>query len=298
MNEEFQASKVSMVGSSPSSPPHPMISGLRRDGRFWAGVGIFAFILFFAFAGPLLDHQSPFRVHLAAIDAPPSPRYPLGTDGLGRDQLIRVMLGGQMILIVGLIAALGATGLGMVVGWASALSGRSGDMVGTWVMDVFLSVPQLVPILLIANLYRMNDVALILVIAFTSWPLVARIVRAGTLSLIERSYVEAAYSLGATKGSIMVRHILPNMAGTLLVAFTNTLGATIVMVATTSFLGFSLPPPAPNWATMVANSVSSMFGGYWWLMLFPGLALVLVEVSANLVADAAHTVWARRGGAA
>ncbi len=270
---------------------------LRHEWRFWIGVGLFAFILAFSFLGPLVDHQSPFRLHLSAIDAPPSFRYPLGTDGLGRDELIRVMLGGRMILFVGMISALGSTLLGMRVGWASAVTGRTGDMVGTWVMDVFLSVPQLVPILLIANLYRMDDVALVLVIGITSWPLVARIVRAETLSLTERLYVEAAHSLGATNGGIMVRHILPNMAGTLLVAFRNTLGTTILVVASTSFLGFSLPPPAPNWASMVASSVSNMFGGYWWLMLFPGAALMLVELSANLVADAAHSVWSNQGGA-
>ncbi|NMP20862.1 ABC transporter permease [Sulfobacillus harzensis] len=270
---------------------------LTRDWRFWTGVGIFMFMLAFTYLGPLIYRQNPLLIHVNLMDQPPSLSFPLGTDNLGRSELARVMWGGQMILIVSLASTVGATLIGLAVGWASALGGRWADALGTWVTDIVLSVPQLVPILLIMNLYRLNTQALIAVVGLTSWPLVARIVRAQTLSIKERPYIEAAQSLGAGPLGLAGRHVLPNMGGTLLVALSNCLGATVLVVATASFFGFSLPPPAPNWATMIAYSSNAVFDGYWWLMIFPGLALVLVELSANLVADATHDVLARQGGA-
>lgn len=262
-------------------------SRLWRTPMFWLGILLFVALSLFCFVGPVVYPESAFTLHMSAVSHPPSAAFPLGTDDLGRNEMSRLMLGGQLLILVGLAAAIIATLLGTIIGLATGLSGGLVDEVGSWLMDIVLSVPQLVPILLIANLLRPSSATMIVVVGATSWPLVARLVRAETLSIRQREYVAAARSLGARDFRIMVRHVLPNLWSTILVATSSSVGTAVLVVATASFLGFTLPPPWPNWSGMIADSLtSSLFSDYWWLLVFPGAALVLLQLSINFIADA------------
>ncbi len=136
---------------------------------------------------------------------------------------------------------------------------------------------------------------MIFVVAVTSWPVVARLVRAEALRGRELEYVIAAQSLGASDIRIAFRHILPSQWSTIGVTSTAQVGSAVLVLATASFLGFGLPPPYPNWAEMIASSTANMSAGYWWTMVFPGFALVLIQLSVNFIADALReTLWVQK----
>ena len=209
----------------------------------WIGLGIFVGIVCLCFAGPHFYPVSPLAVHVTEAGRPPSLRFPLGTDALGRSELARVMFGGRLLILIALASALSAAILGVGVGLISGYAGGMFDRVTVWVMDVVLSVPQLVPLLLIAFLITSSPATMIGVIGATTWPLVARPVRAQALSVRERPYVAAALSLGASRWRVMGRHILPTLAPTILMSASNSVSTAVVVLATASYFGISLPPP-------------------------------------------------------
>ncbi len=244
------------------------------------------------FIGPLLYPASPYAIHLTWIGHGPSPSLPLGADELGRNELARIMVGGQLLIVVGVTSALVATAMGTVIGLAAGLLGGMVDRVLTWTTDVVLSIPQLVPLLLIDVLLRPSATTMFYIVAVTSWPLAARLVRAEALRTRELEYVTAARSLGASDIRIALRHVLPSQWSTIWVSSTAQVGSAVLVVATASFLGFGLPPPFPNWAGMIAASTANMSAGYWWTMVFPGLAFVLLQLSVNFIGDALReTLW-------
>lgn len=261
---------------------------------FWSGLFIFLGLILLCFWGPVLYPASPYAIHLSWIGRGPSATLPLGGDELGRNELARIMLGGQLLIVVGLASALVATAFGATVGLAAGLIGGRVDRVLTSVTDVVLSVPQLVPLLLIDVLLRPSATTMIFVVALTSWPVVARLVRAESLRIRELDYVTAAQSLGAGDLRIAFFHVLANQWASIWVSATTQVGAAVLTLATASFLGFGLPPPFPNWAGMIAASTSNMSAGYWWTMVFPGLAFVLLQLSVNFISDAVGETYTVR----
>ncbi|WDL96109.1 ABC transporter permease [Alicyclobacillus sp. ALC3] len=253
---------------------------------FWIGIAIFLGLLFFCFAGPFLDRASPSAIHIAAVGHPPSIKWPLGTDNLGRNELIRLMYGGRLMLLIGLISAATATGLGLWVGVVSGFYGGWVDRLLSWTMDVISSVPQLVPLLLFEVIVGPSPMTMIVIVAVTSWPFIGRPIRAEVISLRTREFVVAAESLGASRRRIIVRHLLPHLLPTLLTAVSTCVGTAVLVIATASFLGFSLPPPYPDWGSMIANGLQLLYDGYWWLWAFPCVCLVLLQLGLNFVADA------------
>ncbi|MCL5115895.1 MAG: ABC transporter permease [Firmicutes bacterium] len=274
-------------------------SGMRRlltRPLFWTGLGLLVGLLLFCFAGPLVYPKNPLTVHVAWFGHPPSWTLPLGADNLGRNELARMMAGGQQLIVVGLASAAMATAIGTAIGLISGFWGGIPDRILSWGMDVVLGIPQVLPLLLIVVLLHPDVVTITVVVALTTWPMVGRLVRAESLSTREREYVTAARSLGASGWRILLRHILPNLWGTILIAASNQVAITVLVVATASFLGLGLPPPWPNWPHMVASGTSDLLSGYWWLMLFPGLALVLLQLSVNFIAEAVRKLLAVQGG--
>lgn len=262
--------------------------GVAQDPLFWVGAGLFLGLIFFCFVGPMIDHTSGMAIHLNAIGQPPSARWIFGTDDLGRSEMVRLMLGGRLILLIGLASALCATVLGLGVGLAAGFLGGAADRLATWVMDVILSVPQLIPLLLIQSLLTTSAWTMIFVVAATAWPLVGRPVRAEAISLRERDYVSAAQSLGASPARVMFKHVVPGLSSTLLTTASASVGTAILVIATASFLGFSLPPPWPDWGSMIAQSLTVIYDGYWWLLVLPGTAFVVLQLSINFISDAAR----------
>lgn len=261
----------------------------------WIGLGLFVGIVFLCFAGPHFYPVSPLAVHVTEARRPPSLRFPLGTDALGRSELARVMFGGRLLILIALASALSATILGVGVGLFAGYVGGTFDRVAVWVMDVVLSVPQLVPLLLIAFLLTSSPTTMIGVIGATTWPLVARPVRAHVLSVRERPYVAAALSLGTSPWRVMGRHILPTLAPTILMSASNSVSTAVVVLATASYFGISLPPPWPNWSSMIAHGMHQIYSNQWWWWVSPAVALALLVFSINMVSEAAHAV-SRQGG--
>jgi peptide/nickel transport system permease protein len=258
---------------------------------WWIGLGILTALAVLSFVGPLFYHVNPLAVHPSISDAPPSAHHLFGTDVLGRDELARVMWGGQGFMLVGFASALVASVLGTGVGLLAGFSGGIADRILMRVADIFLGIPQLVPLLLFDVIFQPNDFTMIVILALTSWPLVSRLVRAEVLAVRAQDYVEAAVAAGASRSRVLRRHVLPNILSTALVSASGQLGQTVLILATASYLGFGLPPPNPNWASMVASSTQYLTGGNWWLFLAPGLAFMILQVAVYFVADACREAF-------
>ena len=288
----FPAQSLASAEKVPSRARKP---GVASSALFWLGTALFSALLGFCFLGPLLYHHNGLAIHLGAIGQAPSWSYPAGTDDLGRNELTRLMLGGRLILLIGLVSAVFSTVFGALAGLAAGYLGGMADRLITWVMDVILSIPQLVPLLLVEALFRTSAWSMIVVVAITAWPIVGRPVRAHAITVREREYVKAAESLGALPRRILFRHIVPGVSSTILTTASTSVGSAVVVVATASFLGFTLPPPWPDWASMMAQSLGVIYDGYWWLLVFPGFLFVLLQLSINWVADAAREAVAEAG---
>jgi peptide/nickel transport system permease protein len=245
--------------------------------------------------GPILWPVPINEIDFTARLAGPSPSHPFGTDDLGQDLLARMIYGGRISLAVGLAAMLVAVVLGTIIG---AIAGMSRGWVGTalmWVTDLFLSLPQLPLLLLVIYLFRDSlkamfgpeggvFVLIVIVIGGLRWMPVARLVRAQFLSLREKEFVEAARALGATRLRMVVRHILPNALGPVIIAGTIDVAAAIIAESTLSFLGLGFPPDIPTWGRILFDAKDYLDIAPHWA-LFPGLAIFLTVVTINFIGD-------------
>lgn len=258
--------------------------------------GLFGMVLLVAFVGaallaPVLDLPNPVRGDLKARLAPPtwtspfSPgAHPLGTDQLGRDILSRIVYGSQITLAV----AASAVVLGGIVGvFLGIVAGYRGGMVDRILMrlvDIQLAIPLMLLALLVVAALGPSLSNLIVVLAVTSWIRYARIIRGQVLSLREREFVLAARAISASTSRIMLRHILPNVLTPALVVATLELARIIIMDAALSFLGLGVQPPTASWGRMLAEG-RTYISSAWWIVTFPGLAILLTVLSVNLVGD-------------
>lgn len=240
----------------------------------------------------------PEAVDLFNRFAPPSWDHPLGTDELGRDLFIRLLLGGRVSLLVGLSAAVAAAFLGTLIGVVSGYHGGAADTVLMRVTDAVISLP-LLPLLIIlaaidlgklglpdslihsdeASLYR-----IIVIITLFGWTTVARIVRASTLSLRERDFIQSAKSQGASTFRIMRVHILPNLASPIIVATTLSAGNIILLESVLSFLGLGIQPPIPSWGNLLTNAQQLIWEAPA-LAFYPGVLILLTVISFNFLGD-------------
>jgi peptide/nickel transport system permease protein len=215
---------------------------------------------------------------------PPSGEYLLGTDRLGRDMLSRILYGARISLTIGFVATAISVFVGTAIG---AVAGYAGGRVDALLMrftDVVLSIPRLVLLILIVALFGRSITIIILVLGLTQWPTTTRIVRGDVLSIREREYIQAAQALGFSRARILLRHIVPNVMGPVIVAASLGIGNTIVLEAGLSFLGLGPPPPTSTWGTMIEGGRDIMLSS-WWVATFPGLAIVIVVLAFNLVGD-------------
>lgn len=245
--------------------------------------------------GPMVYKVGINDVDFTARLAPPSAKHWMGTDDLGRDILARVLYGGRISLAVGLAAMLMAVTVGVAIG---ALAGMARGWVDTalmWVTDLFLSMPQLPLLLLLIFLFRDPlkaafgleagiFILIVLVIGGFRWMPVARLVRAQFFSLREKEFVEAARALGASVPRQVVRHILPNSLGPVIVAGTIDIAAAIIAESTLSFLGLGFPPDVPTWGRILYDGRDYMDLAMHWA-LFPGLAIFLTVLTINFIGD-------------
>jgi len=236
--------------------------------------------------GPLLLPYDPERIDFRAKSEPPSLAHPMGTDELGRDQLVRVLEGGRISLAVALAAVLVAISVGVAVGAVAGYAGGWVDNVLMRVVDVFYSMPGLFVIILVMALLGPSFWTIVLAIGVLRWMGTARLVRASFLSLKEWEFVEAARSIGAPAPRIVLRHVLPNALSPIIVAATLGIAGAILTESALSFLGLGFQPPTATWGRMLEEAQSVVISnGHWWRGFFPGLMIFLTVLAVNFVGD-------------
>ena len=264
------------------------------------------FVLFIgAFGAPVLAPHQPFDLATLSLNDALMPpawveggqlTYPLGTDDQGRDVLSTLLYGSRISLLVGLASVLVAMVLGVTLGLLSGYLGGRLDAFIMRVADVQLSFPAILIALLIDGVARTllpqgshNDWMAVGVlvgsIALANWVQYARTVRGSTLIERNKEYVQAARVIGVRPIAIMLRHVLPNSLGPVLVIATINIAQAILTEATLSFLGVGVPPTSPSLGTMINSGNNFLYSGEWWLVIFPGAALVLLCMSVNLLGD-------------
>jgi ABC-type dipeptide/oligopeptide/nickel transport system permease subunit len=250
------------------------------------GLGTLLFFVLFCFLGPLFYHGSVVNTNLAETGLPPGAGHPLGTTDVGLDELGLLMLGGQAALEVGFCAAFVGIVIGMLFGAISGLAGGIVDSAMMRIVDVFLSIPFLFIILIVAVRYGASVLGLSLIIGGFTWLVPARLVRGEVLSLRTRDFVSAARTAGSGRWRLISKHLLPNALGVIIVNVTFNIADSILAVAFLGFLGFGLHYPHQDWGDMLSNGTTYMQDGYWWLIYPVGACIVMVVMACNLIGDA------------
>ena len=267
----------------------------RRHRMALFSLGLLTAIVLLVILGPVVWRVAIDEIDFTARLARPSWAHPMGTDDLGQDIFARVLYGGRISLAVGLVAMMMAIFVGVLIGAIAGMSRGWVDTALMWLTDLFLSLPQLPLLLLVIYLFRDGlkarfgpevgvFILIVLVIGCFSWMPVARLVRAQFFSLREKEFVEAARALGASVPRQVVRHILPNSLGPVIVAATIDVAAAIIAESTLSFLGLGFPPDIPTWGRILYDGRDYMDVAAHWA-LFPGLAIFITVLTINFIGD-------------
>jgi peptide/nickel transport system permease protein len=252
-------------------------------------IGVLVFLLVVCFGADLFAPYpaGPRSVPQDLVLGPvgPNGQHWFGTDELGRDQLSRILYAGQISLKIGLTVALLSTIIGTLVG---AIAGYVGSAVDQGLMrltDLFLVVPQIAILAIALKVFGYKDITIILVLAAVFWMYEARVVRGQILSLKEKEFVEAARASGASGTRIVVKHLLPNVIGPIVVNATLSVALAIITESTLSFLGFGVQPPKTSWGNMLSNAEGYVGTSKAYLLYFPGLAILLTVLAVNYLGD-------------
>jgi peptide/nickel transport system permease protein len=221
---------------------------------------------------------------------PPSFRFPMGTDNLGRDILSRVIHGARLSLLVALVSTFCGTGIGAMIALPTAYWGGTWDLMAQRFMDILWAFPSLVIAMVIVAVLGRSTANVIIAIAIVVIPTAARVVRSAVLVVKESEYVQAAQAVGASQWRIMFRYIAPNCMAPYLIIATASLGGAIITEASLSFLGLGVPPPAPSWGRDLFGSAQKFAELAPWMPIMPGIAISLTVYGFNLFGDAIRDI--------
>jgi len=251
-----------------------------------AGVGIALPMLLLILSYPLWWAFRPNDIDLLAMNSGPTAKHWFGTDGVGRDVFARVLEGGRISLLVAVASTTLSAIIGFLFGAISALAGRWADAVSMRFVDLVMTLPPVIFLLVLASIAGTGIWPTVLVISLLSWPLLARMIRSRLLELRERDFVMAARGMGAGIGHLLFRHGLPNSIDILVVYATLQIANAILLEAGLSFLGLGIAPPAASWGNMLnAARSTAVLEQYPWQWLFPGTALILAVLAINFIGD-------------
>lgn len=237
-----------------------------------------------ALFAPIIAPYDPNHIDYSAIYTPPSPAHPLGTDEIGRDILSRIIFGAQTSIAVGVVAVSISTSIGVLLGAVSGYYGGYIDEVVMRLTDILLTVPTIFLLIIVASIFVHPSLIVIMAtIGLISWPQMARIVRSEVLSIKEAPFIDAERALGAENSMIILRHIIPNAIGPIIVTATFDMAGAILAEAGLSFLGLG-DPNSISWGRMLTSG-HTVFYLAWWVSTFPGLAIFITILAFNLMGD-------------
>ena len=283
----------SQAAGTPAAPVSVAwrLASLRVEGFPWIPSAILGIISLVAIFANVITPYNPEigvlgdRFRPPAWQAGGSEAHLLGTDHVGRDVLSRLIFGARVSMVVGFTAVIVAGLLGTTLGILSGYLGGWVDQVIMRVTDTWLALPALTFAIFLAAVVGPSEMNIVIILGAVYWTRYARVIRGEVLSLRERDFVRLAIVAGCSKKTIMRRHILPNVLNSAIVLGTLMLGVVIVTEAALSFLGVGVPPPKPAWGLMLADGKKGMMAGYWWLTVLPGICIMLMVLSANLLGD-------------
>ncbi|MBI5969007.1 MAG: ABC transporter permease [Deltaproteobacteria bacterium] len=212
-------------------------------------------------------------------------KYPLGTDTMGRDVLTRLIYGSRVSLLVAFAAVIVASVIGTILGILAGYHGGWVDQVVMRFTDAWLSIPTVMFGILLAVIVGPGVFNIVIIMGLVFWTRYARVTRGETLSLKEREFVQLAIVDGCSKLRIMRKHILPNVINNVITLASMQIGIVVVVEASLTFLGVGVPPPKPAWGLMLSEGRGGLLAGYWWLIVFPGVAIAFLVMSFNLMGD-------------
>jgi peptide/nickel transport system permease protein len=260
-----------------------------------AGLSFIVFILLFCFVGPHIYVTNQTNTDLSTYLCIPSGSHLLGCNDLGYDELGRLMVGGQTSLEVGIAAALVSVLVGTLYGAISGFAGGFVDSLMMRIVDAGLSLPSLMIIIILSVIFHPTPTTIIFIIAIFYWFGVARLVRGETLSLRNREYVQAVKVIGGRPLRSVLKHIVPNAIGTIIVQATFAVADAILTLSILGFLTLGVAPPNTDWGSMLSTGLNYIQGGnYWWLIYPPGVAIILTCISFNFIGDALRDAFETR----
>ncbi|MDR6573181.1 peptide/nickel transport system permease protein [Curtobacterium sp. 320] len=296
---------MSAVQIAPEAPGAPVVvaaTGWRLAVRRFRhntlaviGLVVIVVIVLFCFVGPFLYPTDQTHTQLSQANLAPGAAHLLGTDAVGHDVLGRLMFGGKVSLMVGIAAGVLATVVGTLWGSIAGYVGGWVDAVMMRVVDAGIAIPALFILLVISAITTPGVWGLIVILGFVSWLVPSRLIRAETLTLKNRDYVLTLRAIGGSHARAIGRHLLPNSVSTIVVAATFQVADAILLVAYVSYLGLGVQAPATDWGGMLSAGLTAAYSGRWWLIVPPGLAVILVVCAFNAVGDGLRDAFDVRG---
>lgn len=256
----------------------------RHDRMAMAGLVFVAVLVFCAVFAPWVSPHDPYRVELNEQLLPASTTYWLGTDNFGRDVLTRILYGARVSLVVGIVPSLISLAIGTVLGILSGYLGGKTDVIIMRLADMMIAFPSLLLAMVVMYTLGANLLNIFLALALVGWASVARVVRAQTLALKEKEFIEAARATGTSRARIMLDHIFPNVVPTLIVLFSLSIPEAIMWESSLSFLGVGVQPPESSWGLLVAKGKEYMFQAPA-VAIAPGVAILLAVLAFNFIGD-------------
>jgi peptide/nickel transport system permease protein len=255
-----------------------------RTNLFFAiGTTICIIWILIAIFANIISLYDPLAQDLVARLKPPSHDHWFGTDRLGRDILSRVIVGAKLSVSAGLITVILAGTLGSIYGGIAGYVGGTVDDIMMRIAEMVLAFPALILAMVIGVILGPSLYNTLLALVIVAWPTYARVMRSAVISIKENDYIESSRALGASNIRIIVKEILPNAIGLVVIIATLDIGNQILFFSTLSFLGLGTPPPTPEWGAMVANGMDNFM--QWWICTFPGLAILSMAIGANFIGD-------------
>jgi peptide/nickel transport system permease protein len=248
------------------------------------GIAIISILSVIALLAPWISPYDPAMIAQDSLLIPPSAKHWMGTDSLGRDLLSRIIYGCRISLIIGVIAVGIAVFLGVILGSLSGFYGRFMDTLIMRFADIMLCFPTFFLILAVVAFLEPSIINIMVIIGLTSWMGPARLIRSEILSLKEREFIQAEKAIGASSARIIMRHLIPNAIGPVLVNATLGIAGAILLETGLSFLGLGVQPPIPSWGNILIEAKSTL-GIAWWITVFPGLAILVTILGFNFIAE-------------